>query len=106
MSIIDASHRRQLRELAQATKALMNEVGPLVSEETAARVWLALQAPAVAAIEVLDQTLIPFNEAELAAEIAAKRESGGEPRSDARPPEIAPDAHLEREYEERYEVQE
>lgn len=95
MSIIDAPHRRQLRELARATKAMMNEAGPLVSEETAARVWLALQAPAVAAIEVLDQVHIPFNEAELAAEIAAQKESGGEPRSDGQPLEIAPVEVLE-----------
>lgn len=96
MSIIDAPHRRQLRELAQAAKALLNEVGPLASEETAARVWLALQAPAVSAIEALDQTHIPFNQAELEAEKA----SAGEPRSDGNPPEIAPDAHLETEHEE------
>lgn len=105
MSIIDAPHRRQLRELALSVKDLINEIGPLAvtpeQEQAVARCWLALQAPAVSAIEALDQVHIPFNQAEIDAEKA----KGGEPRSDARPPEIAPDAHLESDYEERYEVE-
>ena len=72
MSIIDRPHQRQLLEFIEASKEVANRIGPYATspeeEQALARFWLALHRPAIAAISSLEQTHLPFNEAELIAE--------------------------------------
>lgn len=80
MSIIDKPHRKQFVELAESVKDLLNRIGPKAvtpeEEQAVARVWLALQKPAIQALHKLEQTHIPFNQAEAeAGEMVAQFES-------------------------------